>query len=162
MIGDRAVLESRLNGVYKNFVDSTSVAKIINHINWLKTTKDGWWNYWNNGKLEESIQYGINHNVAKFLLWKYENYLLAQLNTKSGYNNLKRYDGIEKTELEHIYPQTEPQNGYENSGYCAYDDDFKSEGYLDCFGNYLLISKSHNCSIGNKPFADKKFGTKNL
>ena len=155
LIGDRAVLESRFNGVYKNFVDSTSVAKIINHINWLKTTKDGWWNYWNNGKLEESIQYGINHNVAKFVLWKYENYLLAQLNTKSGYNNLKRYDEIEKTELEHIYPQTEPQNGYENSGYCAYDDDFKSEGYLDCFGNYLLISKSHNCSIGNKPFADK-------
>ena len=43
-----------------------------------------------------------------------------------------------------------PQRGYDK-----YDDDFKNL-YIDCLGNYLLLSKSHNCSIGNRPFAEKR------
>ena len=27
---------------------------------------------------------------------------------------------------------------------------------IDCLGNYLLLSKSHNCTIGNKPFQEKR------
>jgi hypothetical protein len=59
--------------------------------------------------------------------------------------------------LEHIAPQTEnPETGYD-----TYDKEFVNQ-YIDCLGNYLLISKSHNCSVGNKPFADKRESYKHL
>lgn len=62
---------------------------------------------------------------------------------------------IVKPELEHIAPK-QPKNGTPiAAGYCEYDEDFVN-GYLDCLGNYLLISKSHNCSIKNVPFKDKR------
>lgn len=35
-----------------------------------------------------------------------------------------------------------------------YSDEF-CEKYLNCIGNLLLISGSHNASIGNKPFKEK-------
>ena len=53
--------------------------------------------------------------------------------------------------MEHIAPQTEnPETGYD-----SYDEEFVNQ-YINCLGNYLLLSKSHNCSVGNKPFADKR------
>lgn len=113
----------------------------------MKTTQDWWWSYWGNNELEHSIQGGINHSTAKYLLWKYENYLEGQ--GKSGYSPT-RFDKIENPELEHIAPQTEnPETGYD-----SYDEEFVNQ-YINCLGNYLLLSKSHNCSVGNKPFADK-------
>ena len=63
-----------------------------------------------------------------------------------------RFDDIKDPQLEHIAPQTE--NEEPEAGYDEYDEEFIEE-YLDCWGNYLLISKSHNSSIGNKPFAVK-------
>lgn len=112
-------------------------------------SKDAWWwAYWNNTEFEKSLQGGINHSTAKFLLWKYENYLEGL--GKSGYSQT-RFDKIESPELEHIAPQTENPE----SGYADYDEEFKQQ-YIDCLGNYLLLSKSHNCSVGNKPFADKR------
>lgn len=111
-------------------------------------SENWWWSYWNNTALENSLQGGLNHTIAKFLLWKYENYL--ESNGKSGYS-VSRYDKIENPELEHVAPQTEnPETGYDN-----YDEEFRNQ-YIDCLGNYLLLSKSHNCSVGNKPFADKR------
>ncbi len=87
-------------------------------------------------------------STAKFLLWKYENHLEAQ--GKSGYSPTG-FDRIINPELEHIAPSTEnPETGYD-----TYDPEFK-EQYVNCLGNYLLISKSHNCSVGNKPFAHKR------
>ena len=65
------------------------------------------------------------------------------------------YEEIEKPQLEHIAPQTPTKGEPIAAGYCEYDDEFK-EKYLDCLGNYLLLSASHNCSIGNVPFADKR------
>ncbi|MDE0537089.1 GmrSD restriction endonuclease domain-containing protein, partial [Tenacibaculum sp. L6] len=50
-----------------------------------------------------------------------------------------------------IATQTEnPKNGYD-----VYDEEFRTQ-FIDCLGNYLLLSKSHNCSVGNKPFSDKR------
>jgi hypothetical protein len=57
-------------------------------------------------------------------------------------------------ELEHIAPQTAPEDPVA-AGYCEYDEEFRTQ-YLDCLGNYLLASKSHNCSIGNIPFKEKR------
>ena len=152
LIGTRADLTTRINEVYSKFTyDNTSIQPIVERINYLKTTTDWWWAYWNNDELQSSIQGGLNRTTAKYLLWKYENHLESQ--GKEGYK-ASRFDKIIKPELEHIAPQTPTNNEPIASGYCQYDEEFKNE-YLDCLGNYLLISKSHNCSVGNKPFREK-------
>jgi len=118
----------------------------------MKTTTDWWWAYWNNDRLRESLQGGIHHSVAKYILWKYENYLREQ--GKAGY--IVRYDEIlqrpELPELEHIAPSTEPE--IKPHGYDSYDEEFRNQ-FLNCLGNYLLLSKSHNASMHNDPFSKK-------
>jgi len=151
LIGTRADLTSRLNKVYQEFkVDNSNIKPIVDRIEWMKSvSSDSWWSaYWNNEELERSIQGKINHSTAKYLLWKYENHLESL--GKNGYT-ATRFDRILKPELEHIAPQTEnPESGYDN-----YDDDFNNQ-FIDCLGNYLLLSKSHNCSVGNRPFWEKR------
>ncbi|MCG8893550.1 HNH endonuclease [Tenacibaculum finnmarkense] len=99
-------------------------------------------------ELKRSLQGNIRHKTSKFLLWKYENSLESK--GKNGYTPT-RFDKIINPELEHIAPQTEnPEKGYD-----TYDEKFINES-LNCLGNYLLVSKSHNCSVGNKPFIEKR------
>ena len=153
LIGTRADLTSRINEVFKVFSEANkTVQPIIDKIDFLKTTNEWWWSYWNNDELKKSIQGGVNHSTAKYLLWKYENQLENQ--GKSGYS-LSRYDKIIDPELEHIAPQTPPNGEPVASGYPDYDEEFINQ-YIDCLGNYLLLSKSHNCSVGNQPFANKR------
>lgn len=155
LIGTRAELISRLNDVYQKFtLEQPSIKPIIDRVNWMKGDNNDswWWAYWNKIELEKSIQGELNHSVAKFLLWKYENFLEGQ--GKNGYS-LKRYDTIDSPELEHIAPQTPTNSQPVAAGYCEYDEVFRNQ-YIDCLGNYLLISKSHNCSIGNIPFKEKR------
>lgn len=151
LIGTRADITSRLNGVYKEFTtENPNIKPIVDRIEWMKTigSDTWWWAYWNNRELERALQGGVNHSIAKFLLWKYENHLEAQ--GKKGYSPT-RFDKITSPELEHIAPQTEnPETGYD-----LYDEEFINQ-HINCLGNYLLLSKSHNCSVGNKPFADKR------
>ncbi|NEX22289.1 DUF262 domain-containing protein [Thiorhodococcus mannitoliphagus] len=149
LIGTRADITSRINDVFEEFTENhKDISSIIKRIEWMKTTTDWWWAYWNNDKFNESLQGSINHSVGKYLLWKYEIYLEQQ--GKAGYSPT-RFDKIISPELEHIAPQTEnPESGYDK-----YDEEFVNE-YVDCLGNYLLISKSHNCSVGNKPFTEKR------
>ncbi len=150
LIGTRADITSRLSDVFEGFTeDNKDISPIIEHIERLKTTTDWWWAYWNNDKLKESLQGDINHSVAKYLLWKYEIYLEQQ--GKSGYAPT-RFDKIISPELEHIAPTTEPEN--KPHGYDHYDEEFVHQ-YLNCLGNYMLLSKSHNCAVGNIPFPEK-------
>lgn len=153
LIGTKAHLEDRMKDVFLNFTNETrGIESIIERIEYLRNTQDYWWDHWSNEKLKESISGGMNHDSAKLLLWKYENYLRSERD-KHGYG-FYPYDQIDKPELEHIAPQT-PTNGEPiAAGYCAYDEDFKNN-FLNCLGNYLLISKSHNSSIGNVPFKYK-------
>ncbi len=91
--------------------------------------------------------------VVNYLLWKYEDSL-----QRKGYSlgDCK----IKDEQIEHISPQTPTDedetlaHGYEVNENNEYDEDFESE-YLNCLGNLMLISGSHNASIGNKPFDDK-------
>jgi hypothetical protein len=69
---------------------------------------------------------------------------------KRGYTT--RFDRIINPALEHIAPTTEPES--KPHGYDEYDDEFMKQ-YLNCMGNYLLLSESHNCAIGNIPLAQK-------
>ncbi len=151
LIGTRADITSRLNDVYQKFKEDNSAIKpIIDRLEWMKNvgSESWWWAYWNNKELERALQGGVNHSIAKFLLWTYENHLEGQ--GKNGYS-LTRFDKIISPELEHIAPQTEnPETGYD-----TYDDEFIHQ-HINCLGNYLLLSKSHNCSVGNKPFTDKR------
>ena len=151
LIGTRADITSRLKDVYQRFKDDCpEINPIIDRITWMKNidSDSWWWSYWNNNEFKKALQGEINHSTAKFLLWKYENHLESQ--GKSGYSPT-RFDKIINPEVEHIAPQTEnPETGYD-----AYDEEFVNR-YINCLGNYLLLSKSHNCSVGNKPFFDKR------
>jgi hypothetical protein len=152
LIGTRADITSRLNDVYQKFSsENPNIEPIIDRIEWMKIVSSDywWWTYWNNKELERSIQGAINHSTAKYLLWKYENHLEGK--GKRGYP-AKRFDKIViSPELEHIAPQTEnPETGYDK-----YDEEFVNQ-YLNCLGNYLLISKPHNGWASNRPFIEKR------
>ena len=143
-------IAKRMRDVYREFNnENTDISPIIEWVNELKEDTDKWWGHWNNEKLHENLQGKIYHPIAKFLLWKYENHLRKF--GQKGYGAM-RFDVIKNPHLEHIAPRTE--NEKPEAGYPRYTDKFKKE-YLDCLGNYLLISRSHNISIGNKPFAQK-------
>lgn len=150
LIGTRADITSRINDAYRAFTSNAPViAPILENIEYLKTVASGWWAYWNNERLAEALEWEIQHSTARHLLWKYEVHLERQ--GQRGYGT-RRSDDIERPELEHIAPTTEPTA--RPHGYGTYDETFKGE-YLNCLGNYLLVSKSHNCAVGNIPFADK-------
>lgn len=155
IIGTRAHMEDRIKDVYSDFTkENTDVNPIIERIRWFEKDIDEnnwWWYYWSDSRFEDALQGALDHNIAKHILWKYENYLLSK--EKQGYAFMQM-EQIIKPELEHIAPQTPTDGTPIAAGYCKYDEDFVN-GYLDCLGNYLLISKSHNCSIGNVPFKDK-------
>ncbi len=155
LIGTRAELTSRINDVYQNFTpDQPDINPILDKIEGIKNAPSDswWWAYWNNAELEKALQGKIHHSTAKFLLWKYENFLETQ--GKSGYS-LTRFDKILSPELEHIAPETPTDGTPVSAGYCEYDEEFKNQ-FIDCLGNYLLLSKSHNCSVGNRPFREKR------
>lgn len=155
LIGTRANLISRINNVYQAFtLNNRSIQPIAERVDEIKNTpNENWWlAHWNKNHLEDAICGGINHTTAKFLLWKYENYL--ENKGKKGYS-LSRFDNICNPELEHIAPQTPTNGDPVAAGYCEYDEEFRNE-YIDCLGNYLLVSASHNRSIGNKSFKEKR------
>lgn len=150
LIGTRADITSRINDVFDKLTErKKDISPIIERIEWMKTTTDWWWAYWNNERLNESLQGGIKHSVAKYLLWKYEIHLEQQ--GKAGYSQT-RFDRIISPELEHIAPTTEPES--KSHGYDNYDEEFRNQ-FLNCLGNYLLLSKSHNCAVGNIPLTKK-------
>ena len=154
IVKTRADLISRMNDVFVNL--GTSVNDIIGRIQWMKTIEgDYWWGHWSNEELINVLNaplYSNYHNAAKLILWKYENYL-KENEGKAGYAPI-HYNSISSAHLEHIAPQTE--NGEKiAAGYDEYDEDFINN-YLLNIGNFLLLSGTHNESIGNKPFEIKR------
>ena len=65
-----------------------------------------------------------------------------------------RFDRIISPELEHINQPLQPAREKPH-GYDGYNEEFRNE-YLNCLGNIILLSKSHNCAVGNIPFAEKR------
>ncbi|MCA9468706.1 MAG: DUF262 domain-containing protein [Nitrospira sp.] len=160
LIRTRADITPRIAEVFKSFTETNKeILPIVNRIEEMKKTSDQWLAYWNDTKLQESLQGSINHSAAKYLLWKYENHL-RKSRKKAGYDAPIRFDkDIKNPELEHIAPKTEPKK--KPHGYDKYDDDF-IKNYIDCLGNYLLLSESHNRSIQNTPFPNKHKDYDNL
>lgn len=152
IIGTHAFLESRLRDV---FCGEFSANKVIERIEWMKTTDDWWWHHWNNNALKSAVEGEMWPSQAvKYILWRYENYL--HRNGKGGYRSLSPED-LRVMTVEHIMPQTLPEGP--DSGYDVFDgDDAESRrlSYTNQLGNYILISGSHNSSIGNGCFSEKR------
>ena len=147
LMNSRAEIESRLNPYLIKFTDvDTLINSVKQHI------KESWWwsNHWGDDAVRACINSGgfYNNPIDNYLLWKYESSLIK----RSGYN--VSFNTVEQEQIEHISPQTPPKDEPVANGYNEYTDDFKSN-MLNCLGNIMLISKSNNCSLGNKPFADK-------
>ena len=167
--GGRADVESRLNWFLINGgTDGEIDGGIDAMINKIKT--DWWWGYWSDNELMRCVDTGwfYKNRVDNYLLWKYELYLCNENHPKPHQVTFK--DLIRNESIEHIAPQT-PTNGDPiANGYGVYDDKENlqngiiSGNWLNCVGNLMLISQSHNSSIGNKPFTEKlaSYGKDNL
>ena len=92
----------------------------------------------------EKIQENENDFYAwrgiKYFLYEYELYLQR----KHGGETKLEY--VNADTIEHIFPQT-PGEGWER---------FDQGDLLHDLGNLLLLSKSHNPKLGNRPFSEKK------
>ena len=144
IIGSRAYVTRRIGGQYQNFLETEGdITSIIEIINEMKISNYYWLGYWNNEKLIASIENGVNENIAKFILWKYEN--------SFGNRSFEfRYDK-QKINLEHIAPQTEPRKPH---GYGDYNDE-EFANLIYSLGNLILLKENHNKSIGNTTFYEK-------
>lgn len=144
IIGSRAYVTYRIGEPYKNFLEEGDITSIIDIINEMKISTNYWWGHWNNDKLIASVENGVNGNIAKFILWKYEN--------SFGDRSFEfRYDK-EKINLEHIAPRIEPDTKPHVYG------DYNDEEFINliyCLGNLILLSEKHNKSIGNTTFYEK-------
>ncbi len=146
LISSRAEIDSRLSEILKGFAGDLDdlIMKIQNKLN------DAW--YWGDNRFSEVLNgWMYGNRVIHYLLWEYEESIQSK-----GY--LIGSIRIKDEQIEHISPQTEPNEavaaGYEVESNNFYSEEFKSK-YLNCLGNLMLISRSHNASIGNKPFVDK-------
>ena len=152
IIGTHAFLESRLRDV---FCGEFSANKVIERIEYMKTTDDWWWHHWNNNALKSAVEGEMGPSqTVKYILWRYENYL--HRNGKEGYKSLSPED-LRVMTVEHIMPQTLPEGP--DTGYDSFDgSDAESRrlSYTNQLGNYILISGSHNSSIGNGSFSEKR------
>ena len=147
LISSRADINSRLVDCLRNFKGDVESLK-----NSIKNKLNETW-YWGDTRTKEVLSGWMYENPAlHYILWEYEESIQGK-----GYKIGNMI--IENEQIEHISPQT-PTNGESlETGYDVnesnhYSEEFTTK-YLNCLGNLMLISGSHNASIGNKPFCDK-------
>lgn len=146
LINSRADIYSRLNNVLINFNEDLNALResFKNRFN------DSW--YWGDTNVQNYLNGWIGTRILRYLFWRYED-SIQNRGYKIGSCE------IDSEQIEHISPKT-PTNGeplttgYEVDENNCYDEEFENK-YLNCLGNLMLISGSHNASIGNKPFAEK-------
>ena len=147
LISSRADIRGRLNELIRSYDgDNDSLAAGLQ-----EKMNEAY--YWGDKKFSEVLNGNMyQNNMINYLLWDYEQHL-----QRKGYV-LSGSVGIESESVEHIAPQTEPdevvESGYEIETTGLYSKDFR-DNYVNKLGNLMLISQSHNSAIGNKPFADK-------
>ncbi|MFC0778220.1 DUF262 domain-containing protein [Flavobacterium sp. HJSW_4] len=147
LINSRANIQERLNSILLNF--NGDLSALINKIN--EKLNFEW--YWGDSNFKSYLNGGLyGSTVLNYLLWQYENSI-----QNKGYS-IKQFS-LDKEQIEHISPRTPGENEKLASGYDVnekneYTEEFLSK-YLNSVGNLMLISGSHNASIGNKPFSEK-------
>jgi len=147
LINSRANIQERLNAILLSFSGDLAdlIEKIKNKLN------ESW--YWDDERTKEFLNGAMyNNKVLNYVLWRYENSI-----QNKGYS-IKKFS-IENEQIEHISPLNptngEPiKTGYEVDENNQYSEEFITSK-LNCIGNLMLISGSHNASIGNRPFNEK-------
>ena len=147
LINSRANIQERLNSILLNFKGDLIFLKheIKNKLN------ESW--YWGDTNTKNYLNGAIYGNkILNYLLWEYEDSI-----QNKGYS-VKNFS-LDNEQIEHISPQTPTEGeplavGYELNSESQYSEDFISK-HLNSLGNLMLISGSHNASIGNKAFKDK-------
>lgn len=147
LINSRADIITRLNEILLGFKGDVDNLKIT-----LKNKLNESW-YWGDERTKSYLnEWMYENSVLNYLLWEYESsiqnkgYVVGQMK-------------LVNEQIEHISPQKPPNNekistGYEVTDKNEYTEEFIKD-YLNCLGNLMLISGSHNASIGNKPFLEK-------
>ena len=151
LINSRADIRGRLNDLIRTFDGDVELLSRE-----MKAKMEEAY-YWSDRKFVEILngamyQKGRTNPLTIYFLWEYEQYLQRKGYIISG--KIK----IADENIEHISPQTEPDekvtSGYEIDETGFYTKEFR-ENYINKLGNLMLISQSHNSSIGNNPFKDK-------
>ena len=153
LMSSRAEINSRLSDCLRSFNGDVDALKTN-----IQTKLNETW-YWGDNRTEEVLSGWMYENpVLHYILWEYEESI-----QEKGYKTIDIK--IENEQIEHISPRT-PTNGEPlETGYAVdesneYSEEFCNK-YLNCMGNLMLISGSHNASIGNKPFTEKLESYKN-
>jgi len=147
LINSRANIQERLNDILLSYEGNVELFREKVRV---KLNESWYWGDSNTKNYLNAAMYG--NNVLNFVLWRYENHI-----QNKGYG-IKDFS-IKNEQIEHISPQTPTNGDFIESGYDVdenkqYLEEFAYE-CLHCLGNLVLISGSHNASIGNKPFKDK-------
>ena len=146
LIGSRADL-SRLSDSIREFNGDLFLLR-----NTIKNKLNEAW-YWGDSRANEFLDGWMYENpMLNYILWCYEDSI-----QNKGYSIGSCT--IENEQIEHISPRVPPEGetlatGYDVDENNEYSQEFR-EKKLNCIGNLMLISGSHNASIGNKPFRDK-------
>ena len=151
--GGRAELTSRLNWMLAFSLRDELDEKITQAVSWLKDDSS-YWGYWGNGEMNRILNgYFYGNRVAGYFYRQYEAF-----RSEKGYDTS---NAVLSKNIEHIAPRTPTDGNPVANGYGIYVDAVTPENgiesgqWLNCIGNLMLISESHNKSIGNCPFKDK-------
>lgn len=147
LINSKAEINGRLTDSLRKFDGD-----VIRLRDSLKVMMNESW-YWSDTRAKKYLEgYMFGNRVLRYILWQYEDSL-----QRAGYNVVACE--VTNEQIEHISPQVPPSGqplavGYDVDEDNAYSDEFK-ENELNSIGNLMLISGSHNASIGNRPFFEK-------
>jgi hypothetical protein len=143
LINSRARETDRLNEVLLDLpLDARALERKLSDL-----LSSGYWWYWRDEAFIQSLEaLSYPNRRAIYLLWQYEQNL-----QRRGYEVAA--SEVNLNELEHIAPQTENQNP--KPGYSNYHDVRFNQEHRNLLGNLLLITRSHNGSIGNIAFSKK-------
>ena len=151
--GGRAELTSRLNWMLAFTFGDELDEKITQAVSWLKDDSS-YWGYWGDGEMNRILNgYFYGNRVAGYFYRQYEAF-----RSEKGYDTSNT---VRSKNIEHIAPRTPTDGNPVANGYGIYVDAVTPENgiesgqWLNCIGNLMLISESHNKSIGNCPFKDK-------
>ena len=148
LIHSRADFRSRLSNTIREF-DGDIRLLTISLNNCLNNS-----GYWSDDAMKSTLRGNMYANALKnYVLWEYEESIQSK-----GYKigTIK----LENEQIEHISPLTPKEGetplayGYDVDADNQYSQEFIDD-YLNCIGNLMLISSSHNASIGNKRFEEK-------
>ncbi|QEN07328.1 DUF262 domain-containing protein [Oceanispirochaeta crateris] len=146
LINSRANIQERLNTILLEY--SGDNKKLRSEIK-IQLNQTWYWGDENTKNYLNGSMYG--NNVIRYLLWEYEESIQIKGYSINSYN-------IENEQIEHISPQTPPDGEEIESGYDTVNNEYSEEFIekrLNSLGNLMLISGSHNASIGNIPFKNK-------